>query len=190
MPEMSESSFPNLALLVIDAQAPFIKAIDWPHDYLKRLRFSIAAARLLNIPVVFTEQVPEELGPTDPTLLKAAGESPTVFPKRTFSALQAQGLQDYLHTHHIEHLLIGGLEIPVCVYQSCIDAQHLDLEVTVLADTVAGRRVEDCCTVEHSLRAFDGVHWLPSETVFYSLLSSIEHPLFKAFTALVKAHAC
>ncbi|HBR95505.1 MAG TPA: isochorismatase, partial [Opitutae bacterium] len=29
-------------------------------------------------------------------------------------------------------------------------------------------------------------HVLPSETIFYSLLGSAEHPQFKAFTQLVK----
>jgi hypothetical protein len=60
--------------------------------------------------------------------------------------------------------------------------------VTILSDCVGARRSDDASVCAGAL-VQAGVHWLPSETVFYSLLRDVQHPFFKAYTQLVKNFA-
>lgn len=174
------------ALLVIDAQPPFLGAVAQGEAVRRRCRLAIAAARLLGLPVLFTEQVPARLGGTDPELLAAAGEGAGVFAKSTFSSLAAAGLRERLAGLGVDHLLLVGVEGPVCVYQTATEALAEGLGVTLLADAIGARRPDDQAVALASLRD-TGAHLLPVETVFYAMVGGADHPQFKAFTALVKS---
>jgi isochorismate hydrolase len=88
----------------------------------------------------------------------------------------------------VSQLLICGLEIPVCVYQTAMDALREGLGVTILSDAVTGRRSSDGQACLKALRSA-GAHVLPTETVFYAMLGDATHPQFRAFTELVKQSA-
>lgn len=175
----------GVALLAVDAQSAFFRAMVSPDVFLRRCRLAVSAAKALGLPILFTEQVPAKLGPTDADLLLDAGPDATVLPKSEFSAFGAQGLEAKLQELGVEHLLLIGLEGPVCVHQTALDAVRRGLGVTVLADAVTARRPEDQAVCFEALRAA-GVSVLPVETVFYSLLRGAGHPAFRDFTELVK----
>lgn len=185
---MSETPAAGVALLVVDVQPTFLKAMPEGEACLRRCRLAVAAAQLLGVAVLFTEQVPAKLGPTHPELLAAAGEHRAVFGKTAFSAFGAPGLTEALGKTEVSQLLICGLEIPVCVYQTAMDALREGLGVTILSDAVTGRRSEDGRACLEALRAA-GAHVLPTETVFYAMLGDATHPRFRAFTELVKQAA-
>lgn len=177
------------ALLCLDMQPVFVRAVAGGAEVLRRCQFAVAAARLLGIPVAFTEQVPGKLGGTDPSLL-ALVEAPRVYAKDAFSALAAGGpLPGPLGPGGgAEHLLLCGVETPICVYQTAVDALQRGLAATILADCVGARREGDARLCLDAL-ARAGAHILPAETVFYSILGGAGHPLFRPYTELVKKHA-
>lgn len=183
------SAAPGAALLAVDLQSSLLAALPAPAARSVRARASLAlaAARAFGIPVFFTEQVPAKLGPTAPALARLAPGAP-VFAKNTFSALAAEGLPDALRAAQIEHLLLIGLETPICIYQSALGALAEGFQVTILSDAIAARRNDDHHACLAALR-HAGVTVLPVETVFYALLHDAGHPAFKAFTQLVKAHS-
>lgn len=183
----SATDLPGLALIGLDIQEPFVRALSASHTFTRRCEFIVAAAVRLEIPVIFTEQVPEKLGPTLPSL-KAAAPEALVYEKDRFSCFGAEGFEEHLRELQIHHLLIIGLETPICIYQSVIQAIDLGMEVTVLSDGLGARRPDDA---EVSLRAMAGAgaHVLPSETVLYSILGHAGHPCFRDITALIKHHS-
>ncbi len=173
------------ALLVVDVQPSFLRAMPGGEACLRRCRLAVGAARLLGLPVFFTEQVPAKLGPTHPELLLAAGEGAQVFGKTAFSALGAPGLTEALRAAGVAHVLLAGLEGPVCVHQTAVAALRADFGVTLLADAIAERRPDDGAACLAALR-HAGATVLPVETVFYALLGDAADPRFRAFTDLVK----
>jgi nicotinamidase-related amidase len=185
---MPEIPAVGVALLVVDVQPTFLKAMQDGEGCLRRCRLAVSAAQLLGVPVFFTEQVPDKLGPTHPDLLHAAGAGRAVFGKTAFSAFGAPGLVEALGKMQVSQLLVCGLEVPVCVYQTAMDGLREGMGITILADAVEARRPEDSCTCFEALRAA-GVHILPTETVFYAMLGAAAHPQFRAYTALVKQAA-
>ncbi len=173
-------------LLCIDLQPVFIRAMSDPTALMQRASLAISAAHGLQLPILFTEQVPSKLGATEPDLLKLA---PTrkVFPKNTFSTLGNESLRDALSSMAPDRIIICGLETPVCIYQTALDALQSDYNVTILSDAVSARRDSDANHCLTQLRE-RGAEILPTETVFYAILETVQHPFFKAYTQLVKAH--
>ncbi len=182
---MSESPIPHLALLVVDVQPSFLKAMPDAEAFLRRCALAVGAAKLLGLPVFFTEQVPAKLGGTHPDLLQAAGDHAVVVGKTAFSALADEGLAAALASRGIDNLLICGLEGPVCVYQTAVDALRQEMGVTLLSDAITARRSSDLESCFAMLR-HHGVAILPTETVFYALVRDAQAPSFRAFTELVK----
>ncbi|HKK19171.1 MAG TPA: isochorismatase family protein [Opitutales bacterium] len=175
----------HLGLLCIDLQDAFLNVVPDKEPLLRRCRFAIEAAGLLGVSVAATEQLPEKLGPTSSELTKYWPENTPVFSKGAFSALEAEGLGRWIESHQIDHLLLIGIEVPICIYQTAVQALGEDLGVTLLSDCVGQRRSEDREAVFQQLLAMEA-HVLPAETIFYSLLGSAEHPKFRDYTKLVK----
>jgi len=184
---MPEPIVPGVLLLGLDLQAPFVSVIAERDTFVNRVKLALAAAHATGLPAALTEQVPAKLGPTIDDVLSAAGPDCSVFPKSTFSALADEAVSNHVSAQQFEHLILCGLETPICVYQTAIDALNQDLQVTVLSDAVGARRPADATVVLAALARL-GVHVLPTETVFYALLHNTGHPAFKTFTALVKSH--
>ncbi|MCU0793356.1 MAG: isochorismatase family protein [Opitutaceae bacterium] len=184
-----EGAAPGAALLAVDLQSTLLGALPsaTARAVSARAGLALSAAVAFRIPVVFTEQIPAKLGPTAPALRKLAPEA-EVFAKNTFSAVADESVLSHLRSREIEHLLLIGLETPICIYQTALGALAEGFQVTVLSDAVAARRADDHAACLSALR-HAGVHVLPVETVAYALLHDATHPLFRTFTALVKAHA-
>jgi nicotinamidase-related amidase len=183
---MSAQEVPGALLLCVDMQQPFIKALSDGEAVSRRCQLALLSAQGLGLPVALTEHVPDKLGPTAPPILTAAQACPT-FAKSTFSALADPTLQEHLQTNSVEHLILCGLETPICIYQTAIDALNQDIAVTILSDACGARRPDDARSALDALTRL-GAHVLPVETVIYAMLHDTTHPFFKSFTKLVKTH--
>ena len=175
----------HLGLLLIDFQDVFLKEIPDRERLLKRSTFALKAAELLGVSVAVTEQIPKKLGATTEVLRSYWDVNTPVFDKSAFSAFEAEGLQQWIESNQIDHLLLAGIETSICVYQTALQALGADIGVTLLIDCISERRLEDRAPVLEQLLSMDA-HILPSETIFYSLIGSAEHPQFREFNELVK----
>src|SRR5688572_28290397 len=116
-------------LLCLDLQPIFLKAMSDPARLQRRCAFAIQAATGLGVSVGFTEQVPEKLGGTTHELTDLAPGAKR-FAKRTFSAFADDNTRDAIVGGGAQHLLLAGLETPVCVYQTALDALNAGVAVT------------------------------------------------------------
>ncbi|MEO0510087.1 MAG: isochorismatase family protein [Verrucomicrobiota bacterium] len=178
----------HLGLLCVDMQENFLKVIPDREALLQRCGFAIEAAESLGVSIAATEQFPEKLGGTTQALTELWTDDTPVFSKNAFSAMEADGLSRWIEANQIDHLLLIGIEVPICIYQTAVQALGDDMGVTLLSDCVSQRRVQDREPVFKQLLAMDA-HILPSETIFYSILGSADHPTFRAYTELVKQYA-
>ena len=178
----------HLGLLVIDLQNPFLEIISNREKILKRSAFSIEAAALLGCKIAATEQIPEKLGQTNNTIRKSLPGHVPIFQKETFSAIEVKGVDRWIKRNQIDHLLLIGLETPICIYQTAVQALSIKIGVTLLSDCIGERRHEDRPDVLNQLLTMEA-HVLPSETVFYSLIGSATHPKFEEFIQLVKSYS-
>lgn len=181
------SSGPDTLLLCVDLQPAFLGAIPDGARVAHRSAFAIEASRGLGLPVLFTEQVPGKLGPTDPSLLALAAPAEALG-KDTFSAFSDDRIRRRLQEISADRLLLCGIETPVCIYQTALAALGDEYQVTILTDCVGARRADDA-EVALTALAKAGCLLLPAETVFYERLHDARHPFFRSFTSLVKKYA-
>ncbi|MBM3872496.1 MAG: isochorismatase family protein [Verrucomicrobia bacterium] len=187
--EPASDAVASTLLLGVDLQPAFLAVMPGGgKPLLRRCELALRSAVGLGMRVAFTEQRPDRLGGTDAALLAHAPVDAPRWAKSSFSAYGDPVIRAALGAPDLEHLLLCGLETPVCVYQTAIDALGAGTAVTVLSDAVGARRPDDArVCLEALIRA--GAHVLPVETVFYALLQDSTHPFFKAYTQLVKDHA-
>lgn len=187
-----DNSYPEtegIALMLVDIQSVFLEVIPDKSRFLGRCCFAVEAAKLLNIPMIFTTQAARKLGPIAPEMRPYLPDSAMVLDKATFSALEDDKISDWIEDNKYEHLIIGGLEIPICIYQTLISALNREIGVTLMTDCLSCRRTEDGKAVLRFFKGFERIVSIPSETMFYALLQHAEHPLFKEFTKLVKKYS-
>jgi hypothetical protein len=175
----------GLGCLLIDLQDGFLKAIPGKDEITNRAIFIAKACNLLGIPLYISEQVPEKLGSTTTGI---PTDQAFVYGKNSFSAWDNPAFQSRIEADQITHLLVAGIETPICVYQTILAARRDDMAVTLLSDAIGCRRPGDAPSVIRTLQDHGTLH-LPSESIFYSILGNTTHPHFRSFTQLVKHHA-
>lgn len=171
-------------LLVIDVQEAYRKAL-WEWDRtVERVAVLARAARLLDLPVLYTEQYPRGLGSTAPEVLEALGDAPR-FEKRSLSALGAPGLPEHLLGLGRRQAVVCGIETHACVNQTTHDLLHWGFAVHLPADAVSSRR-----PLEHEqgyAKLMDsGAIGGSVEGIVLECLRSADHPAFKSVQALLK----
>lgn len=167
-------------LLVVDVQSRLMPAIHEGETVLARIRTLMAAADLLGVPVVMTEQNPDGLGATMPDLSPGTR---LVRRKTHFDACRETGFVDGLRRRPT--ILLAGCEAHVCVLQTALGLVAAGFPVYLAADAVGSRRPDSKETALRRLAAH-GVEIVTAETAVFEWLESSDHPRFKAALALVK----
>jgi nicotinamidase-related amidase len=171
------------ALLVIDVQERLLVAIPQAPRLLLNLTFLLDAARLLDVPVLATEQYPKGLGPTVPAVAeRLPAERPA---KVAFSCAAVPEVVSGLHDRGRSAVLLAGMESHVCVLQTGLDLLERGLQVFVATDAVAGRFALDH---DLALRRLERAGAVPTtvETAAFEWLGTAAAPQFKAVSALVQ----
>jgi len=182
--EITDPESAGLAGLILDAQPRLLGGMEGAETLLDSIKVFARSMGALSVPLCVTEQVPDKLGPTEDGILEACADAPT-FSKDSFSAFGCSDFEDWISAGGIEHLLLTGIETPICVYLTAVDAVRRGLTVTVLTDCVSCRRPQDG---KWALRKLEnlGCHLLPLESLLYAMLKSARHEQFRSISALVK----
>ena len=168
----------DTGLLVVDVQEKLVAAVKEPADWVERVEILVKAAKLLEVPVAITEQVPAKLGKTLPAILQAAGKVSPVS-KTQFSAAEAgKNLGK-------KRVLVAGCETHVCVRQTVYELRLREVQPVLVADAVGSRNDSDRQLALQEMR-HDGIVVTTTEAVLFELLETAEHPKFREIQALIK----
>ena len=165
-------------LLVVDVQEKLVAAVKEPEGWVDRVEILVKAAKLLEMPVAITEQVPAKLGKTVAPVLQAAGKGSPVS-KSAFSAMEAGKALGR------KKVLVAGCETHVCVRQTVYDLRLKEVQPVLVADAVGSRREADRQLALQEMR-HDGIVIASTEAVLFELLETSEHPKFKEIQGLIK----
>ena len=173
----------TFGFVLIDAQDSILAKIQKKGSFLQSIIIVIQASRIFNLPLLVTEQVPHKLGKTSKSLLPYL-EGINRFAKSTFSIFGSSKFVAHLETLKIRHLILLGVETPICVYLSAIEALKAGYEVTILSDCVGARRRNDEEVALFKLERA-GCHIIPLESFLYGYLKTSEHPHFREISKLI-----
>jgi nicotinamidase-related amidase len=167
-------------LLLVDFQTRLVPAIDQGPAVVENARRLVAAASLLGVPKIFTEQNAEKLGGTVPEL---AEKSEPVVHKMSFDALDAPefpaGLLD------ARSVIVAGCEAHVCVLQTALSLIDRGAKVFVVVDAIGSRSPD---SKKAAIRRMErhGVEIVTTEMVLFELLKTAAHPYFRKISKLIR----
>lgn len=171
-------------LLVVDVQERLAAAM--PPPAMERLVANagllLESARLLNVPVVASEQYSKGLGPTVAALrdgLGAAHAQP--IEKMSFDAVDEPAVAQAIARHSPRAVVVVGMETHVCVFQTARHLARRGHAVYVVADAVASRR-EEHRTLGLSLCERAGAIAIPAESIVFDWLRFAGTDTFKALS--------
>jgi nicotinamidase-related amidase len=175
------------ALVVVDVQDGFRAYASFAGVAAAAAKL-VQAARILELPMIVSEQYPKGLGHTAPEVgieatPDALGEGERrerVIEKTVFSAARADGFDLQGRTQAV----VCGIETHVCVSQTVQDLLAQGVEVHVPADAVGSRHEID---YEHGLERLQraGAEVSTVEADLFELLERAGTPEFKAVQKLI-----
>jgi nicotinamidase-related amidase len=174
----------NTVFVLVDVQGKLAQMAyekDLLFDNLQRL---VKGMQILKIPIIWTEQNPEKMGPTIPELRDLLKPSKPLA-KMSFSCLGSEAFKALLEKLRREQVVLAGIETHVCIYQTALELVQKEYHVEVVADAVSSRTAANKAIGLEKIRVC-GAHVTSVETLLFRLLRTAEHPAFRDILAVVK----
>jgi nicotinamidase-related amidase len=172
-------------LLVIDVQEKLSAVM--PKEVfggtLQNLVRWVEGAKLLGVPVVWTEQYVKGLGPTVATLREVMPSGLRPFEKLVFSSCAVPEVHAALRGR--SQVICVGMETHVCVFQTARDLEELGVRTFIPGDAVVSRAKINWKLGLECLRAL-GSTITSTEMALFDLTKTSGSEEFKAMSKLVK----
>jgi len=170
----------NALVLMIDMQEKLVNATNAQNE-VKRAKIVLDSAKLLEIPIVVTEQYPKGLGST----INDLAQDNNVFEKTSFPCLLENNIKTAIENSNRKQIILFGIESHICVYQTALNLLDSGYEVYMVKDASASRAKSEYETVLQLMQQA-GIKVTTTEIVVFELLKTAKHPKFKEVQALIK----
>lgn len=174
----------HAVLVVVDVQGRLAEIVQDADQVVRKTRMLIEGAKVLEIPVLVTEQYPKGLGPTHPSIMEVLGESGR-FEKSSFSCCGNHEFNTALMTLHRQDVILCGIETHVCVYQTAADLIDEGYTVHLVTDAVSSRTAENRRLGIERITALGGIP-TSVEMALFEMLGAASGEAFKTISKLVK----
>ncbi|MBS3822521.1 MAG: hydrolase [Wenzhouxiangellaceae bacterium] len=174
----------NSVLVVVDVQGRLARLMHESDAMIEAQRKLIGACRLLEIPVIWAEQLPDKLGATVDELQEPlAGLEPCA--KSSFGCMGDTKLRERIESGGRKQVLLCGIETHVCVWQTAAALLRDGYSVHLIADATSSRSMFNR---DIGFRRMEraGVHLSNVEMVLFELMVDATHPKFRDVTKLLK----
>lgn len=174
----------NCVLTVIDVQGNLAHTMSGKDALFTNLRKIISGAKILGIPILWTEQVPSKLGKTIPEIAELL-EGVTSIDKTTFSCLGNERFIREVEATGRTHFAVCGIEAHVCVYQTVRDLLAAGYAVEVVADAVSSRNADNRAIGIEKMKHL-GAQITCVEMALFELMATAEADKFREIQKIVK----
>ncbi len=174
----------DTVLVLIDIQGKLASLMYEKDKLYRTLEIITKSMNLLNIPIVWVEQVPDKLGPT---IDEVANNLPDKTPiaKYTFSCCNNNEFMEEVKSLNRKQILLTGIETHICVFQTALDLIKDGYEVGVIEDCVSSRtQLNKDIGIKRMNQA--GVVTTSCEMVLFELMKSTKADGFREITGLIK----
>ncbi len=172
-------------VMIIDVQEKLLNAVFNKASLEKKATTLANTAKILEIPVIVTEQYPKGLGATVETLREALPENTQYFEKTAFSALENNDVLEALKNSGKKQVVIFGIETHICVSQTTNALIQEGFEVSVIRDACGSRSELEYLAGLERMKD-NGAHVLTTEIALFEWLKGAKHPKFKEVQMLIK----
>ncbi len=185
MPDQTERLTPdNALLLLVDVQGKLARLMHESEAMIGQQAIMIEACRILDVPIIWAEQLPEKLGPTVPELSeKLDGLQPMA--KSSFGCCDDPAIMQAIADSNRCQIMLIGIETHVCVWQTAAALRDQEYSVHLICDAVSSRaRLNRDIAFRRMQSA--GVHLSNVEMALFELMIDAKHARFRDVTRLLK----
>ncbi|ROT61138.1 isochorismatase domain-containing protein 2 [Penaeus vannamei] len=172
----------NTCLFLCDLQEKFRSSIQYFPQIVEVSNRLLRAFKVLELPIVATEQYPKGLGNSVPELGVAENDVP-VFDKTKFS-MCLPPVQEIIKDKEIKSVILCGIEAHVCVQQTALDLIESGMDVHVVVDACSSRSMVDRMYAFERMKQ-SGAFLTTSESVILGLAGGSSHPSFKQLQKII-----
>jgi len=177
------------ALFLCDLQEKFRPTIQYFDQIVDHSSRILKAAKLLEMPVVVTEQSPKGLGRTVKELGIESYPDLKPVEKTQFSMLTKDVIQTMQNNYpDVKTVVICGIESHVCVQGTCLALLEKGFDVHVVVDACSSRSMVDR-KYSFSRMKQAGAWLTTSESVILGLVGDSAHPKFRECQKLIMTTA-
>jgi nicotinamidase-related amidase len=174
----------NVAAVVVDIQERLLPHMYDGENVLSSCLKLIEGLRLLEIPVLVTQQYTKGLGPTVAPVVQIF-QGFRHIEKISFSCCDEPAFTEELDRLGKQQIIICGIEAHVCVLQTCLDLIALGKRPVVVEDCVSSRKPGDKATAIERMRG-EGAIITTMESVLFELTRVAGNAVFKGISGIVK----
>jgi nicotinamidase-related amidase len=171
-------------LVIIDIQGNLAQTMYDKENLFAQTVKLIKGFKVLNLPIIVTEQIPEKLGQTIPAI-SAELEGIKPIAKETFSCWADVHFREKLESVSRRHVVLLGIEGHVCVYQTALDLISNGYNVHLVADAVSSRTKENRDIGLNAMKSA-GAYLTSTEMVLFELLRTAADHKAKDIFKIVK----
>jgi nicotinamidase-related amidase len=150
-----------------------------------RIATAAEGARLLEVPLIVTEQYPKGLKHTADEIVARLPAELKAIEKSCFSSCGSEDFLSQLIGRNIKQVLVCGIEAHICVLQTSLDLLERGFEVFLLVDCITSRKPENK-QVALARLAQAGAVYSTLETSLFEMMGSADSPQFKAIQNLIR----
>jgi nicotinamidase-related amidase len=165
----------------VDIQDRLIHTIAEHAAVVQNVRTLIKAAKVLDVPILATEQ--EKLGTTVPELRALLGAPP--FRKVSFSCCGDLSFMSELKSSGNKTVIVCGIETHICIVQTVLDLLKQSFVVLVVRDATSSHGIIDRETALARMRD-SGATLTTTEAIIYELTEKSGTELFRKILDIVK----
>jgi len=170
--------------IIVDIQEKLFPHI-FHHDQVEiNTEILIKGLKILNIPLLLTEQYPKGLGRTIPAISAALGDY-HIHEKMSFSCCGDPSFEMELQRIAKRNVIIAGIEAHVCVLQTTIDLIEEGYQPVIVEDCISSRKENDKLISIERMRQ-EGAIITSYESILFELAGISGTDSFKAISKLVK----
>lgn len=173
----------NAILILIDVQGRLSELVADSEALFGNLSRLLEGMKVLDVPVIVTEQLPDKLGPTRDEFQKFIDGS--VIAKSSFGCCGEPDFFQTLEKTGRKQVILCGIETHVCVYQTALELLATGHKVYMVADAVSSRNPANKTLALRRMET-EGVRLTGTEMVLFELLGDAGDPAFKSILQIVK----
>ncbi len=174
----------SAGLVIIDIQRKLSAVMAEKEAVISAVSVLIRGCRFMKLPMFFTEQYPEGLGPTEPALLELLDHTQAMT-KKYFSCCRDTNLTQELKSTGISQVILAGMETHVCVQQTAFDLITDNFQVFLARDAVTSRKELDRDVALERMKQA-GIVVTTVESILFELLESANAAEFHKVQRLIK----
>ncbi len=125
-------------LVIIDVQGKLAQIMHDRDNLFRNLHILVSGIKLLNIPIIWMEQVPDKLGPTIPEIKDVLIDQKPIT-KDVFSCAKNEKFNNTINKINPKDIILAGIESHICVYQTAMDLLEKNCNVHIVTDAISSR---------------------------------------------------